>query len=38
MKENDKVEICDEDDVIEEMVDYIVSLDDKDAEEFLDIQ
>ena len=38
MKENDKVEICDEDDVMEEMGDYIASLDDKDAEEFLDIQ
>ena len=38
MKENDKIEICDEDDVMEEMVDYIASLDDKDAEEFLDIQ
>lgn len=38
MKENDKVEISKEDEVMEELVDYIASLDDKDAEEFLDIQ
>ena len=38
MNEDNRIEKDDEDDVMEELVDYIASLDDEDAEEFLDIQ
>ncbi len=38
MNEDNRIEKEDDDDVMEELVDYIASLDDEDAEEFLDIQ